>query len=155
MRSCEKIKNLRLQAGLTQKELARRLGTSQQNIAQYENGKRIPKTKTLQKIADALNVSVVDLKSDSEILFEKISNDLSVVVNSFEKEAMFLNYLLSLGYKYVDTVHENTDDYVCCIHIINDDVDIPLTIDEYKTLKNSISDNVELNIFKLRKEKGI
>ena len=43
MRSSEKIKNSRLQAGLTQKELAKRLGTSQQNIAQYESGKRIPK----------------------------------------------------------------------------------------------------------------
>lgn len=41
---------------LTQKELGQRMGISQQQIAQYENGKLNPKIETLQKIADALEV---------------------------------------------------------------------------------------------------
>lgn len=155
MRSSEKIKNARLQAGLTQKELAKRLGTSQQNIAQYETGKRVPKIETLQKIAKALKVSVNELRSDNEMMYEKLSADIADSMASFKKEITFLNYLLSLGYEYIDTFHNNEYGYDRCIHVINDDVDIPLTKDEYEELKNSINSNTELNIFKLRKEKGI
>lgn len=155
MRSSEKIKNARLQAGLTQKELAKRLGTSQQNIAQYENGKRVPKIETLQKIAKALKVSVNELRSDNEMMYEKLSADIADSMASFKKEIAFLNYLLSLGYEYIDTFHNNEYGYDRCIHVIKDDVDIPLTRDEYEELKNSINSNTELNIFKLRKEKGI
>lgn len=155
MRSSEKIKNSRLQAGLTQKELAKRLGTSQQNIAQYESGKRIPKIETLQKIANALNVSVNELRSDNEIMLEKLNEDISAAMDSFKQEIMFLNYLLSLGYEYIDTFYDNEYGYDRCIHVIKDDIEIPLTKDEYEELKNSINTSTELNIFKLRKEKGI
>ena len=139
MRSSEKIKNSRLQAGLTQKELAKRLGTSQQNIAQYESGKRIPKIETLQKIANALNVSVNELRSDNEIMLEKLSEDISVAMDSFKQEITFLNYLLSLGYEYIDTFYDNEYGYDRCIHVIKDDIDIPLTKNEYEELKNSIN----------------
>ena len=37
------------------------MGMSQQQIAQYENGNRMPKIETLQKIADALGVPVTEL----------------------------------------------------------------------------------------------
>lgn len=43
------------------KKLADILGTSQQNLAQYENGKRKPKIETLKRIASALGVEVEDL----------------------------------------------------------------------------------------------
>lgn len=52
----EHIKEYRQKACLSQKELGKKLGVSQQHIAQYENGKRIPKLDTIQKIADALSV---------------------------------------------------------------------------------------------------
>lgn len=61
----ENIKKIRKEKRLTQKELAQRLNVSQANLAQYENGKRNPKLATLQKIADALEVSVSDLLSSS------------------------------------------------------------------------------------------
>lgn len=57
----EKIKYLRTEKGITQKELASKLGTSQQNLAQYENGKRNPKPETLKRIADALEVPISSL----------------------------------------------------------------------------------------------
>lgn len=61
MQTSEKIKQARKKAGLTQKKLADILGTSQQNLAQYENGKRKPKIETLKRIASALGVEVEDL----------------------------------------------------------------------------------------------
>lgn len=57
----EKIKDYRKKSGLSQKELGQKLNVSQQHIAQYESGKRIPKLDTIQKIAVALNISVNDL----------------------------------------------------------------------------------------------
>lgn len=57
----ETIRKIRKEKGMTQKELAKKLGTTPQNIAQYETGKRNAKQETLQKIADALEVDVCEL----------------------------------------------------------------------------------------------
>ena len=54
----ERIKEARLNAGITQRELAEKLGVSFVNISQWENGTRKPKYETRQKIADALGVTV-------------------------------------------------------------------------------------------------
>lgn len=51
------IKNARLTVGITQAELARRLGVTPQAISQYERGEKKPKIETIKKIEDALGVS--------------------------------------------------------------------------------------------------
>lgn len=56
------IKAARVKAGMTQAELAKKLGVTPQNISQYEREAKNPKYETLQKIADALNCSVFSLK---------------------------------------------------------------------------------------------
>ena len=66
MNTGEKIKKIRKMQGLTQRELANKLGTTPQNLAQYENNKRNPKYWTLQKIAEVLNVSLEELLPDSD-----------------------------------------------------------------------------------------
>lgn len=54
----ERIKNLREDNDITQKEVAALLGTSQSYYAQYENGKRpIPFERIIQ-IANILNISI-------------------------------------------------------------------------------------------------
>lgn len=63
----EQIKKYRLEAKLSQKELGERLGISQQQIAQYENGKRIPKIETINNIAGALGIGVRRLYPDFSI----------------------------------------------------------------------------------------
>lgn len=65
MNSGEYIKKIRQEKGLSQKELGLKLGVSQQMIGQWETGKANPKIETLEKIADALNVSLKDLMPDS------------------------------------------------------------------------------------------
>lgn len=52
------IQNARRKAGLTQKELGKKLGVSASMIGQYENNLRNPKMETLSRIAIALNTSV-------------------------------------------------------------------------------------------------
>lgn len=73
MSTGEKIKKIRLKKGITQKQLAELLNTSQQNLAQYESGKRKPKIETLRKIAHALNVPVTELV-ESDVL--QLTNDV-------------------------------------------------------------------------------
>jgi Predicted transcriptional regulators len=68
MTTGQNIKKIRKEKGLTQRELADILETTQQNLAQYENDKRNPKIETIEKIADALNVSIRDIKEDLTIL---------------------------------------------------------------------------------------
>ena len=55
------IKKLRVAAGLTQTELAARVGTDQVRISRWETGKVKPSYGMLIKLAAALGVTVNDL----------------------------------------------------------------------------------------------
>ena len=74
----DNIKRIRKEKGLTQKQLAKKLGVSQQNLAQYESNKRYPKLATARKIATALDVYLSDLNPDwSNFSSEEIISDIS------------------------------------------------------------------------------
>ena len=67
-----RIKELRKKSGLTQKELGNILGITQQSIGQFENNKTSPRLDTVQKIADALNVTpneILGNSKDEEVKF--------------------------------------------------------------------------------------
>lgn len=60
MNISQKIKAARHKAGLTQSELGKKLGVSQNSISQLENPKYAGHSiKTLRKIADALGLKLV------------------------------------------------------------------------------------------------
>lgn len=81
----EKIKLIRQEKGLTQKELGYRLGgISQQQIGQWETGKANPKYETLQKIANALEVDLIELIGVKGIV-EQSRNILNNFNNNPEK----------------------------------------------------------------------
>ena len=61
MSTGENIKNARIRAKMTQAALAEKIGTTTQNISQYERDLRNPKIETLQKIAKALDVDWYEL----------------------------------------------------------------------------------------------
>lgn len=63
----ENIKRIRKQKNISQKELAHRLNISPQNLAQYESGKRKPKIETVNRIASALGVNIIDLMEEFTI----------------------------------------------------------------------------------------
>ncbi len=66
----EKIKNARLEKGMTQQELGNIVGVQKSAIAKYENGRVVNiKRSTLQKIASALNMR------PSELLFDESPKD--------------------------------------------------------------------------------
>jgi transcriptional regulator with XRE-family HTH domain len=63
----EKIKRLRKQKGLSQKDLGLRIGVSQQVITNYERGIREPSLEVLLKISGALDVSIETLVGAKQI----------------------------------------------------------------------------------------
>lgn len=58
MTTGELIKQERKKAGLTQQELADKLGIKFVGISQWENGLRNPKLETINRIAEALNIPI-------------------------------------------------------------------------------------------------
>ena len=55
------IKGLRERAGLTQAQLAEKIGASQSAVALWETGARMPRSNKLQKLAEVLECTVADL----------------------------------------------------------------------------------------------
>ena len=57
----EKLKTARLAAGLTQVQLAEKVGVQQRDISRWENGLREPGVLIVKKMAQALGCSMDDL----------------------------------------------------------------------------------------------
>jgi transcriptional regulator with XRE-family HTH domain len=57
----ENVKRLRRKLGLTQEELAERIGVSFPRISDIENAKGQPRIDTIEKVAHGLGVSVMEL----------------------------------------------------------------------------------------------
>lgn len=66
----ERLKSLRLEAGLTQKEIATKLNMTQPQYARTENGGRKPSSETLNKFAEFFDVSTDYLLGNSNLKHE-------------------------------------------------------------------------------------
>ena len=74
MEFSERLKELRKQAGLTQVDVAEKLGISQPAYASWERGVKKPTQENLVKIAQILNVSVDYLVGNSEKKSDELDN---------------------------------------------------------------------------------
>lgn len=63
----ERIKKIRLEKGMTQKELAEKCGLFDSAIRRYESGRQNPKIGTVEKIANALGVNPMLLVYGEEL----------------------------------------------------------------------------------------
>lgn len=96
MNFSERLKNLRLEAGYTQKNLAETLNINQPRIVEWEKGKNNPNKKSLENLANLFNVSVsyllgeTDTRSELEIstIYEKLSPKGKEHVLSFAKNTL-------------------------------------------------------------------
>ena len=98
----ERIKKLRKEKGMTQKELAKKLGFSPSHLGQYENGYRNPKPSTVKKIADALEVPVSQIFEEvpEETETEKMLSDILVIQKELEKIDNYFDELIEKLEKY-------------------------------------------------------
>ena len=69
----DNIKKARLEAGLTQLEVAKKLGVAQAQYARWENGGRNPKDETVEKLAEIFGTSFEILKGRDDGLEEIVS----------------------------------------------------------------------------------
>ena len=69
----DNIKKARLDAGLTQLEVAEKLGVAQAQYARWENGGRNPKDETVEKLAEIFGTSFEILKGHDDGLEEIVS----------------------------------------------------------------------------------
>lgn len=88
-----KIKEIRKQKGLTQKQLGDLCGMADSAIRRYENGNANPKIETLQKIADALGCDILDLMEIEvePITTDKMANLLNISVGSLTNDNEITN----------------------------------------------------------------
>lgn len=62
----KKLKELREYHGISQRELARRVGVGKTTIGEVERGDRLPNVETAIRIARALNTTVEEIWGDGE-----------------------------------------------------------------------------------------
>ena len=75
----KKIKQLRFKAGLTQEQLADKLGVVPQSVSKWENSVAMPDISTLPLIAEVFGVSIDDLFDlTNEQRFNRIENRLDI-----------------------------------------------------------------------------
>ena len=70
------IKQLREGRGLTQAELAEKIGVSSKTISKWETAKGLPDITLLQPLAQALGISVIELMSGEQITNRNVSANL-------------------------------------------------------------------------------
>lgn len=91
MRLCEKLQILRKQNGLSQEELAEKLGISRQAVSKWESGQSIPDLNKLIIISELYNITIDNLvKERDEFDFiqkiedkdiEKVDNQRQIILN--------------------------------------------------------------------------
>jgi transcriptional regulator with XRE-family HTH domain len=95
MISADLLREARLRAGLTQAELARRIGRSQSQIARWENGKVEPSLETLRRLVRACGLELtygLANYDDSYVPYIKRLLELSPqerLEDALEREAVF------------------------------------------------------------------
>ena len=80
----KRLKELRLNNGLTQKELAKAIEVGRTTISEYESGKIVPKQEGLLKLANHFNVSVDYLTgvSNERATRKQNASDLDALLNT-------------------------------------------------------------------------
>ena len=83
------IKRARIASGLSQRQLAKKLGLSDKTVSAYETGRAIPPTQTLTKIAKLTKTPLQELigikeKNGEEKLYRKLS-ELTERISNLEQ----------------------------------------------------------------------
>ena len=78
------IKNCRKKIGMTQEQLADRIGKTRSAVSQYESGKIVPRMGVVEDLARVLMVNKNEIIG-SEPVFDGLANDENELVSLFRK----------------------------------------------------------------------
>lgn len=83
-----RLRNLRLEMGLTQEELAKKLNVSRATVGRYETNERFPDKNILNSIADIFKVSIdylLERTDEKDLGYKKDSNNKHIKNNICKK----------------------------------------------------------------------
>lgn len=148
----ERIKSLRKQKGLTQKELAKLSSISEISIRKYESGDRQPKQKAIYHLAKALDVNEgwlmgfdVPMNREEDAFLAKQSEELTSFIRYLEA----IKYLIRFEKDLRDDKKPNDrDNETFIVTISKDDITVEFTEDEFKEFQDVIKKSIEFEIFK-------
>lgn len=83
MKFADRLKELRISKGLSQKELAKLMGVSSSTISMYEQDQREPSFEIEERIADYFNVDLDYLRGGSNTTTKIISGDAHLLLHIF------------------------------------------------------------------------
>lgn len=89
----DNIKKARLDAGLTQIEVAEKLGVAQAQYARWENGGRNPKDETVKKLAEIFGVTFDKLQGRNDGLDDIV--DLLRKVELTDEQKLEIYFLIN------------------------------------------------------------
>lgn len=93
-----RIKELRLERGMTLKELGKALGVRDNTLSQYETGKRNPQYGFLEEVAEYFDVSVEYLTKDTDRRNYPVKNrdDIEKILRKLDNNELHLTNLSHL-----------------------------------------------------------
>ena len=124
MKFNERLKQLRQQEGLTQRELAKSIEVGRSTISEYESGKIVPKQEGLLKLANYFNVSVDYLtgvsdnpatRQSNEHELDKLLNTLDyILMNEYDSPVKYEGVILNTYEKlmvsqFLEQVRDNVE----------------------------------------------
>ena len=104
MRFSDNIRNIRLQRGMTQRDVADGLGTSQSAIAMWETGSREPDFKTIQRIANYFNVPMSSILPSSESIDDDYVNVVAETLHANPKLKLLFDHTKHFSEQDIDAV---------------------------------------------------
>ena len=150
------LKKQRTELGLTQKELAEKIGITAKTIQNYENNKTIPTPALMEEISIALNVSLEEMIDNSEL------NDKIISAEILEKIENNINYEfiledLNITSKLFDIIdleiRKKTNNL--SENILNDTLGGDLNIsydDKYNLVQAKLQQELDFEIKKIKNE---
>lgn len=98
----EVLASLRKKLGLSQQELANRLGMTRSAISMYETGQREPDLETLEIFADFFNVDMNTLTGHSALSEDKKREEIDRLTHEIKLNAAMLEAYLKNSYDLID-----------------------------------------------------
>ena len=95
----KRLKELRINSGLTQRELGERVNVTKVSICCYENGTRVPTLDTLTKLGKILDADVDYLLGYDNPVKQKGKN--KKITNMAKEEIEFI-----MGLRELDSIHQ-------------------------------------------------
>ena len=138
------IKQLRESRDMTQTELAEKIGVSSKTISKWETAKGLPDICLLQPLAQALNISVIELMNGEHIINKNVS--ANILRTKFYVCPVCGNVIHSIGASLISccgitlpALEAEKEDHAHCVNIENVEDEHFISISHSMTKQHHIS----------------